>query len=214
MSIEDHIDDARDSAANQTVTRSRLADAALEHQGQLVACTMNAARVCLKAITAVKVKDSDSVQTAEEYEDMICTHLNVARRCVEEFHTMPMLRFPGYLNETANNLRAAEDWLRVVTEAVARLILCISVESIEAGDAEAFVAKSRSVQEALEDARQTLIANHEADKDDDSGETLMEAFARAGMLGYNEAQGCDTTEPEPCGHHCGDDCPLCGQQEG
>lgn len=37
-----------------------------------------------------------------------------------------------------------------------------------------------------------------------------EAFARGGMFAYNEARGYDTTSPDPCGHHCGYDCPRCG----
>lgn len=31
-----------------------------------------------------------------------------------------------------------------------------------------------------------------------------------GVDGLNEARGYDTSEPEPCGHHCGSDCPRCG----
>ena len=43
-------------------------------------------------------------------------------------------------------------------------------------------------------------------------EIEREAFARGGMFAYNEARGYDTTSPDPCGHHCGYDCPRCGDE--
>ena len=42
-------------------------------------------------------------------------------------------------------------------------------------------------------------------------ELAAEAFARGGMGAYNEARGFDSQSPEPCGHHCGWDCPRCGE---
>jgi len=54
----------------------------------------------------------------------------------------------------------------------------------------------------------------EEGEDDDGGEGDDEAAILAGMergaIGYNEARGYDTEEPEPCGHHCDYDCPRCG----
>ncbi len=51
-------------------------------------------------------------------------------------------------------------------------------------------------------------------KDDEEPEVDTEAAMQAGMAhgtqGYNEARGWDTTEPEPCGHHCDSSCPRCG----
>ena len=43
-------------------------------------------------------------------------------------------------------------------------------------------------------------------------ELEREAFARGGMRAFNEARGYDTTAPDPCGHHCGWDCPRCGDE--
>ena len=42
-------------------------------------------------------------------------------------------------------------------------------------------------------------------------ELAREGFARGGMSAYNEARGFDSWNPEPCGHHCDWDCPVCGE---
>ena len=53
--------------------------------------------------------------------------------------------------------------------------------------------------------------------DDDTDEADSEAAMLAGMGGgiraYNEVRGHDAYTPEPCGHHCGDDCPRCGDSD-
>lgn len=41
-------------------------------------------------------------------------------------------------------------------------------------------------------------------------EMVSEAFARGGMTAVNEYRGHDSYNPEPCGHHCDEDCPRCG----
>ena len=50
--------------------------------------------------------------------------------------------------------------------------------------------------------------DEEDDEGDDEAATL--AGMEGGAIGYNEARGYDTEEPEPCGHHCDYDCPRCG----
>jgi len=50
------------------------------------------------------------------------------------------------------------------------------------------------------------------DSDDDEGdnEAAILAGMEHGAIGYNEARGYDTEEPEPCGQHCDWSCPRCG----
>lgn len=43
-------------------------------------------------------------------------------------------------------------------------------------------------------------------------ELSREAFARGGMRAFNESRGFESYSPEPCGHHCNDDCPVCGEE--
>lgn len=44
----------------------------------------------------------------------------------------------------------------------------------------------------------------------DDEEYAMQQGMAFGTDGYNEAKGYDLSTPEPCGHHCGSDCPRCG----
>jgi hypothetical protein len=49
------------------------------------------------------------------------------------------------------------------------------------------------------------------DEDDfDDSEFAMQQGMAFGTDGYNDAMGYDISTPEPCGHHCGSDCPRCG----
>ena len=49
------------------------------------------------------------------------------------------------------------------------------------------------------------------DEDDfDDSEFAMQQGMAFGTDGYNDAMGYDLSTPEPCGHHCGSDCPRCG----
>ena len=49
------------------------------------------------------------------------------------------------------------------------------------------------------------------DEDDfDDSEFAMQQGMAFGTDGYNDAMGYDLSAPEPCGHHCGSDCPRCG----
>ena len=48
------------------------------------------------------------------------------------------------------------------------------------------------------------------DDDDWAKEITNEAGMAHGVHAFNEARGYDTTAPDPCGHHCGSDCPRCG----
>lgn len=49
------------------------------------------------------------------------------------------------------------------------------------------------------------------DEDDfDDSEFAMQQGMAFGTDGYNDAMGYDLSTPEPCGHHCGSNCPRCG----
>lgn len=42
-------------------------------------------------------------------------------------------------------------------------------------------------------------------------EMAMEAGMGLGVGAYNDMMGGDSYSPDPCGHHCGADCPRCGE---
>lgn len=48
------------------------------------------------------------------------------------------------------------------------------------------------------------------DVDDWITERATQAGMEGGVQAYNDAMGYDLTAPDPCGHHCGSDCPRCG----
>ena len=55
------------------------------------------------------------------------------------------------------------------------------------------------------------VVDREADDRSDRNERAMEAGMLGGVGAYKEAMGFDSYTPEPCGHHCGSNCPRCGE---
>lgn len=213
--LEQYINTARQSAVDKSHAHRRMVQAAMDNHTRLVELAKNCTLVCIQTISVIQDAEETTSRTPEDFESLIVAYLNTTRACVEQCQNMPMFSTVEYTQHAAKSLESAENWLRVATEAVARLILCLSVESKNNQTVEAFVADSSSLKFALEDARLTLTqAQEDADdyEDDESNsEMLMEAFAAGGMDAYNEARGYDAFEPEPCGHHCADDCARCGR---